>query len=134
MPEDPAEYSRRAWPTAGYFEASRLTEEDLDAQPPVPANARAGLEADGDRHGAYLARLDMEIDGAVSTARAERIVQLINKTNQFNLNPKIFTAEEIRASADGVFALRFKDRLQDYGIAAVAVAGKERMRPSSPTG
>jgi FkbH-like protein len=51
----------------------------------------------------------------------ERVVQLIAKTNQFKLNPRTFTAEELVAVHDGVFALRLRDRLQDYGIVAVVV-------------
>jgi FkbH-like protein len=48
-------------------------------------------------------------------------VQLIGKTNQFKLNPTLFTHEQIRENAAGTFALRLTDRLQDYGIVAVVV-------------
>ena len=51
----------------------------------------------------------------------ERISQLVGKTNQFKLNPKTYSIAEIRNAADHVLALRFKDRLQDYGIVAVAI-------------
>jgi FkbH-like protein len=62
----------------------------------------------------------------VGTASLDRIVQLIAKTNQFKLNPRIFSTDEIAEKAEGVFAVRFKDRMQDYGITAVAVAEMER--------
>ncbi len=55
----------------------------------------------------------------------ERISQLIGKTNQFKLNPTTFSTAEIRDLADHVLAIRFKDRLQDYGIVAVAVTDPE---------
>ena len=51
----------------------------------------------------------------------ERISQLIGKTNQFKLNGSTFSPVELRERADNVLALRLKDRLQDYGIVAVAV-------------
>ena len=55
----------------------------------------------------------------------ERISQLIGKTNQFKLNPTTYSTAEIRDLANHVLAIRFKDRLQDYGIVAVAVTDPE---------
>ena len=55
----------------------------------------------------------------------ERISQLIGKTNQFKLNPTTYSTAEIYDLADHVLAIRFKDRLQDYGIVAVAVTDPE---------
>ena len=51
----------------------------------------------------------------------DRVVQLIAKTNQFKLNPNQFTPKELEAENRGVLCIRLKDRLQDYGIVAVAV-------------
>jgi FkbH-like protein len=62
----------------------------------------------------------------------ERITQLINKTNQFNLTTKRITLPEIKAVAAsgerGLFALNVRDRYGDYGLTAVAIIdyhGKE---------
>ena len=49
------------------------------------------------------------------------MVQLIAKTNQFKLNPNQFTPQELEAENRDVLCIRLKDRLQDYGIVAVAV-------------
>jgi FkbH-like protein len=57
----------------------------------------------------------------VNASSIDRIVQLIGKTNQFKLNPNVFDAGYIEKNADHVIALRLKDRLQDYGIVAIAV-------------
>jgi FkbH-like protein len=62
----------------------------------------------------------------VGPGSLERIVQLIAKTNQFKLNPRTFTADEILAFGEGVFAIRFRDRIQDYGIVAVVVTSIDR--------
>jgi len=51
----------------------------------------------------------------------DRVVQLIAKTNQFKLNPNQFTPKELEAENRDVLCIRFKDRLQDYGIVVVAV-------------
>ena len=51
----------------------------------------------------------------------DRVVQLIAKTNQFKLNPNQFTPKELEAENRDVLCIRLKDRLQDYGIVAVAV-------------
>ncbi len=52
-------------------------------------------------------------------------MRLIGKTNQFKLNPTVFTHAQIRDGADGVIALRLSDRLQGYGIVAVAVTARD---------
>ena len=60
----------------------------------------------------------------------DRVVQLIAKTNQFKLNPNQFTPKELSAKNREVLCIRLKDRLQDYGIVAVAVLSivKNRLR------
>jgi len=59
-----------------------------------------------------------KIDGST----VDRVVQLIRKTNQFKLNLTAFQETEILEAAGDVIALRLVDRLQDYGIVAIAVA------------
>jgi FkbH-like protein len=54
-----------------------------------------------------------------------RIVQLINKTNQFNLTTRRYTEDEViavmRSSAAFGLQLRLIDRFGDYGIIAVCI-------------
>jgi FkbH-like protein len=61
----------------------------------------------------------------VNESTVDRIVQLIRKTNQFKLNQSAFQEADILAGAEGVIALRLADRLQDYGIVAIAVTRPE---------
>ena len=83
---DPAEYARIAM-AAGYFEAVSFNEEDRQRAQMYRENAqRAGaMEIVADMDG-YLASLEMQLRLRPfdKTGRA-RIVQLINKSNQFNL-------------------------------------------------
>jgi FkbH-like protein len=127
LPADASQYCS-AIERAKPFPMNRLTAEDLGRN--VSYRARASvLEAQGDAidMGSFLRGLEpVAYVEAVTAASLDRIVQLLAKTNQFKLNPSLFTAAEVSAKADGVFALRFRDRLQDYGIVAVVVAEAEQ--------
>lgn len=126
LPEDPVLYVR-ALDDCGAFPVSRLTAEDLGRARSYQARAQVAerLEAGDDMDG-FLASLEARVVvEPVGPASLDRIVQIIGKTNQFKLNPATFTAEEITARGADVLALRFADRLQDYGIVAVAVTRPE---------
>ena len=122
LPEEPAHYVR-AIEAVKPFPMYRLTNEDLGRNASYRAVTRARAEAGSAtdmetflKDLAPVATID-----AVDDASIDRIVQLIGKTNQFKLNPSTFTTDNIRARGRGVVALRLADRLQDYGIVAVAV-------------
>jgi FkbH-like protein len=73
----------------------------------------------------YLAGLQMRASCVpVSDANIDRVTQLTNKTNQFNVTTRRRTVADIRALAatgwTGVFSLQ--DRYGDYGIIGVIVA------------
>ena len=126
LPSDPAEYCQ-AIENANAFSLQRVTSEDVTRN----ASYRARSETISMRESAgdidsFLQSLDpvAQVE-PVGSASLDRIVQLVAKTNQFKLNPALFTGEEIATNADGVLAIRFKDKMQDYGITAIAVAGLE---------
>src|ERR1019366_6928133 len=93
MPEDPAEFVQ-VLAGAGYFEGVGVTAEDRERAAQYAANAKreAGRVAVENGAGAsatdlqsYLAGLRMELVWRPFDAAGRgRIVQLINKTNQFN--------------------------------------------------
>lgn len=123
LPEDPACYAR-AVEAAKAFPLRNLTREDLGRVASYramnlvrDATAASGTDIDGFLIGleptAHIERVD--------TGTVDRIVQLIRKTNQFKLNLKSFQETDILASPLDVIALRLVDRLQDYGIVAIAV-------------
>jgi FkbH-like protein len=75
----------------------------------------------------YLASLNMELRVApFDRTNLKRIVQLINKTNQFNLTTRRYTEEEVAVliGAPDVVALYFRlaDRFGDSGIISVIIA------------
>lgn len=121
LPEDPAEYAG-ALEAASPFEWMELTKEDLVRADSYTANReRARLSESFVNYGEYLAALEMEgTAGTVGEAQIERFVQLINKSNQFNLRTKRYTDAQVRElmKDDGIRLLyvELKDRFTSYGI------------------
>ena len=132
LPEDPAYYARTLT-AAGYFEAVAFATEDLKRAGFYQDNAkRASLQKQVGGVDAYLASLDMTITFQPfdATGRA-RIVQLINKSNQYNLTTRRYTDPEIaQAENDSeVFTLqvRLADIFGDNGMISTVIC-----RPGEP--
>jgi FkbH-like protein len=127
MPSDPAGFIR-CLARAGYFEAVSCTPEDLARAAQYRANAsrEALRETATDMH-SYLAGLEMRAHWSpFSEANLTRIVQLINKTNQFNLTTPRVNETEVRAwMADPcmkTWQVRLTDRFGDNGVVALMAA------------
>ncbi len=136
LPEDPAWYARTL-AAAGYFEAVTFASEDLQRAGFYQDNAkRATLQKQlGSTQGsldAYLKSLAMTItfEPFNATGRA-RIVQLINKSNQYNLTTRRYTEPEILQAENDpdVFTLqvRLADIFGDNGMISVII-----IRPDNP--
>lgn len=132
LPEEPAFYARTL-AAGGYFEAVAFASEDLGRAGFYQDNAkRANLQKQVGGVAAYLASLDMTITFQPfdATGRA-RIVQLINKSNQYNLTTRRYTdpeAAEVEAD-NSVFTLqvRLADIFGDNGMISVVIC-----RPAEP--
>jgi FkbH-like protein len=122
LPEDPARYAS-AVEAAKMFPMYRVTQEDLARTRSYRAIAelQQGTQNASDIDGFLKDLSPIASVERVDAGSIDRIVQLIGKTNQFKLNPTLFSHDEIRDNAAGVIAVRLVDRLQDYGIVAVAV-------------
>src|SRR5271163_248916 len=126
LPDDPAFYARTL-AAGGYFEAVAFATEDLKRAGFYQDNAkRANLQKQVGGVDAYLASLDMTITFQPfdATGRA-RIVQLINKSNQYNLTTRRYTDPEIvdAESDPEVFTLqvRLADIFGDNGMISVII-------------
>jgi len=126
LPEDPALYARTLV-AAGYFEAVIFAKEDLERSSFYQDNAkRATLRKQVGGLDAYLASLEMTITFQPfdATGRA-RIVQLINKSNQYNLTTRRYTEPEVEAAENtpDVFTLqvRLADIFGDNGMISVVI-------------
>ena len=111
---------------AGYFESLAITREDRERSVMYQA---AYARAQDDRATdlpRYLRGLEMKLQWRrFDLGGLQRIVQLINKTNQFNLTARRYTEAEIRAVMDDprAFGLQFRllDRFGDNGVIAIVI-------------
>lgn len=114
-----------------YFEAVSLSKEDMERAATYAANAeRTAREAKFADYGEYLDSLEMtaEIE-PFQPVYLERITQLINKTNQFNLTTRRYTSAEVESIArdPGFIALygKLTDTFGDNGLISVIIGRRE---------
>jgi FkbH-like protein len=129
VPEDPA-LIPALLATAGYFEATKLSSDDLVRSDQYQANrARQAVLSSATDISSYLRDLEMRLVwGRFDQVNLGRIVQLINKTNQFNLTTRRYTEKEIAEVIQESNALglhfRLLDRFGDNGMIAVVIGRK----------
>jgi len=127
LPADPAGYVE-AIDHRCYFEALAISSEDLARHGTYRANAqRESLKAEAGDMESFLRRLDMRMyHGAFDDATHDRVVQLLNKTNQFNLTTRRHGSAEVAAfRADpSVWTQYFRlvDCFGDNGIVGLVIA------------
>jgi len=126
LPADPAQYAA-AIDRLGVFELLGVTEEDRQRTIAIRENAaRQTLASSAATLDDYLAQLDIQAQLApFDEANLPRIVQLINKTNQFNLTTRRRTDADVRALLGaGAYtqAMRNRDRFGDNGLTGVLIA------------
>ncbi len=113
-----------------YFETASLGEEDLKRARLYTENTqRATLERKFANYGEYLNSLEMTAEiGRFRPTYLERIAQLTNKSNQFNLTTRRYTLAEMEAVAgDDTFIPlygRLADRFGDNGLVSVVIGRK----------
>ncbi|TBR25693.1 HAD-IIIC family phosphatase [bacterium] len=127
LPEDPSEYVRTL-DAARLFEPASVSAED------AARAAHFAAEAAREAHKAAAADLPTFLKGLGMRAEAgpfreadlERVVQLYNKTNQFNVLTRRVTDAQVRGwlKDPAVFTLqaRLSDRHGDYGLVACLTA------------
>ncbi|MBS0642770.1 MAG: HAD family hydrolase [Proteobacteria bacterium] len=124
--DDPTGYPV-ALADAGYFEGLAITDEDRERTSQYQGNkAREALKASVTDLPAYLRGLEMQlIWKRFDKIGLQRITQLINKSNQFNLTTRRYTEDDVIAvmadpDAFGL-QLRLTDRFGDNGIIAIII-------------
>jgi FkbH-like protein len=110
-----------------YFEVDKVVRDDLSRSAYYSSNAeRSSAQARFSNYGEYLASLEMTAEIApFPPVYMERITQLINKTNQFNLTTRRYTSSEVEAIAqDSAFVTlygRLTDKFGDNGLVSVLI-------------
>ena len=130
--DDPVGYPV-ALADAGYFEGLSVTDEDRERTSQYQGNkARDALKASATDLPSYLGGLEMQlIWKGFDRVGMQRTVQLINKSNQFNLTTRRYTDEDVIAvmadpDAFGL-QLRLLDRFGDNGVIAIVIG---RLQPN----
>ena len=115
---------------SGFFEVSAVSKEDAQRNAMYKANIeRARQSAAFSDYGEYLKSLEMEaaIDSFPS-AYIDRIAQLTNKSNQFNLTTKRYTRAEIEEVKNNDCYIdlcgRLRDKFGDNGVVSVVIGKK----------
>jgi FkbH-like protein len=110
-----------------YFEVDRVVPDDLNRGAYYRLNAQRNASQAGFRdYGEFLASLEMTAEIApFSSVYLERITQLINKTNQFNLTAKRYTSAEVEAISRDPDSItlygRLADKFGDNGLVSVLI-------------
>ena len=121
----------RAIEGAGYFEPATISEDDLNRNKNYLENqARHDLGTSITNYDDFLKTLNMKAEiGAFKSVYLDRIAQLTNKTNQYNLTTRRFSYSEIeRMANDSQYVTlygRLADKFGDNGLISVIIGEKK---------
>ena len=115
----------------GYFEPISLLSDDINRNQYYEDNKKRAVEQSTFKsYDEFLVSLDMTADiKSFSSVYLDRITQLTNKTNQFNLTTKRYTAGEIEniANSDDYIKVygKLTDKYGDNGLIAITIGRVE---------
>lgn len=109
-----------------YFAKPVVTAEDREKTTQYISNVKRNeLRGSAANFKDYLEQLNITMKRVDAAANAERLTQLVNKTNQFNLTTKRYTQAEMQKvltdEKQKVYLYRVTDRFGDNGIVAVVI-------------
>ncbi len=116
----------------GYFETTALSKDDLSKNDMYKSNVeRKKLEQVCENYDEYLKSLDMKAEiKPFSDLYMQRIAQLTNKSNQFNLTTRRYSKseiEQISTSEDNVCLYgKLQDKFGDNGVVSVVIGKKDK--------
>ncbi len=116
---------------SGFFEVTQLSKDDLQRNDMYIANAkRAKQQASFENYGDYLKSLEMTAYiGDFQPVYLQRITQLTNKSNQFNVTTKRYTQAQMQEvfESDRYIRLfgRLTDKFGDNGVVSVVIGEKK---------
>ncbi len=127
LPEDPHDYAA-CLSAAGYFTANTFSQEDkLRASDYRAIAKRKEFDASVGNIDTFLSSLEMQLEiCAFKPGRLERVTDLFNKTNQFNLTLERFSKSQIAEFADDTdhyrtYQLTLSDKFGDMGLVSVVL-------------
>ena len=125
VPEDPADILD-AMRHLTLFDRLEVTQEDRSRADMMRAEQQREQLSGGLSKEEFRKNLGLRIDFFLGQPEdLERITQLINKTNQFNLTTIRRSADQVRALTNSarhrVFGVRVSDKFGDYGLTGVVI-------------
>ena len=130
LSDDPADYPRLL-DEAGMFETTAVSEEDQERTQKYQENVqRTRLQESTTDYGSYLLSLQQKaVIRPFDEMQLDRVTQLINKTNQFNLTTLRQSRSQVEALMHDAGVLtayvRLADRFGDNGLISVFFAHKK---------
>ena len=128
---DSVENYIRTLDRSGFFDITTFSDDDLKRNEMYKANAeRAAQQAAFENYSDYL--LSLEMDAVIddfTPMYIQRITQLSNKSNQFNVTTKRYTAAEMEAVFESSEYIRLYgkliDKFGDNGVVSVVIGKKD---------
>jgi FkbH-like protein len=136
LPSDPGLYPY-CISAAGYFESLLLTDEDIQRTDQYrQIVSRAALLSSSTDMAGYLRSLAMRmVWRRFDRPGLQRIHQLINKTNQFNLTTRRYTEAQVASLLDDpstiTLQIRLVDQFGDNGMIAIVIGRRSDAEPES---
>jgi FkbH-like protein len=132
--EVPAEPAWFSWclEACGFFEAVTFSDEDVKRASMFSEDVQRAQVMSGMRDlSDYLRALDMTLQAKPFDEQGrQRIIQLINKTNQFNLTTRRYTEAQVRMMESDrdllTLQVRLTDRFGDLGMISVIICRPDR--------
>lgn len=126
LPEEPADILG-AMRSLTDFDRLEITTEDRQRADMMRAEQQRESLGGSLSKEEFLRSLELRLDFfSAQPEDLDRITQLINKTNQFNLSTIRRTLDEVRALASSpthrIFGLRVSDKFGEYGLTGVVIA------------
>ena len=136
LPDDVSNYVS-CLAAAGYFEAVAFTTEDRQRVELYAAEAERGALLESSQSmDDFLAGLKMSVAyDSFTPVSLTRVVQLINKTNQFNTTTRRYSSEEVSSIVDSPEAItlqfRLIDRFGDNGLVSAMIMRQSAEQPDA---
>ena len=130
-PKEPEKYID-AIELSGFFNQSFQTKEDKKKIYQYKILEKANkLKSKNNNLEDFLRKLEMKMEiSKVNKSNFDRCVQMINKTNQFNLITKRYNANELnnflKNKYQSTMVIKLKDKFGDHGITGLAMVNKKK--------
>ncbi len=131
---DTVEHYIQTLDRGGYFEVTAFSDDDIKRNEMYKKNAeRLNQQKQFESYEDYLKSLEMEaVIDDFDPIYLQRIVQLTNKSNQFNLTTKRYTQAEMEEVFKNPNYIRLygklTDKFGDNGVVSVVIGRKEKQR------